>query len=198
MPGVYKGMPRAPKWSPEQDELLRKVWSDPAPLKTVLAQFPGRSCDSLVARGIRLGLPDRRLSIPAERTKQGVWPRIRAALEARRASIGDLAKAAGCSECTVKRFIKANRAQVHIGRYLRATGTSNVTALWVWGAGNDAKRPKPMTSQELKARYYRKLERERPEMIDQLRARARVRMATRAGRLVRRDPLVAALFGGAT
>lgn len=197
MAGGNKGMPRAPKWSPEEDELLRKVWADPVPLKTALGQFSRPSVDSLVARAITLGLPDRRLTIPAERTKQLMWPRIKEALKSRRSTVAELAERAGCSECTVKRFIKANRAEMRIARFLPAFEAGNVTAIWAWGAGEDATRPAPLTEQEMKARYRKKLERERPEEIDRIRAKARIRTAGNSGRLVRRDPLVEALFGAA-
>jgi hypothetical protein len=188
---------RAPNWTPEEDALLRKAWKKAAPLKTFTDQFSGRSANALVMRGIRLGLPDRRLKIPAKRTEQTIWPRIHAALKDRRSTVDELAALARCSKCTVRRFIKANRADMHIERFLPALGTRNVTAIWVWGAGKDAERPAPMTEAEQRARYKRKLERERPDALDRQRAKARLRAAKRDGRLVRRDPLVAALFGAA-
>lgn len=188
---------RAPEWTPEENALLRKVWKKPEPLKTVAHLFSGRSENALVMHGIRLGLPDRRRKMPGKRTAKTIWPRIEAALRVRPASLDELAALALCSNCTVRRFIKAKRADVHIAKYLPAIETRNVLALWVWGAGEDASRPPRMTEAELKARYKRKLERERPEELDRQRAKAQVRAARRAGRLVRRDPMVAALFGAA-
>lgn len=188
---------RAPAWTPEEDVLLRKVWKQTAPLKTVTHLFADRSTNAIVMHGIRLGLPDRRVKIPAKRTKQTIWPRIEAALKESRATVEELAARAGCSECSVRRFIKARRATVHIARFLPAVEVRTVTAIWAWGEGKDAARPVPLTSEEERARYKRRLERERPEELDRQRAKARLRAAKRAGRLVRRDPLVAALFGNA-
>ncbi|RQM48668.1 hypothetical protein EHZ19_10720 [Paraburkholderia bannensis] len=186
---------RAPEWTPEENALLRKVWKRPEPLKTVTHLFSGRSANALVMHGTRLGLPDRRRKMPGKRTAQTIWPRIEAILRARSASVDELAALARCSNCTVRRFIKAKRANVHIEKYLAAIETRNVLALWVWGGGEDAPRPPRMTEAEMKARYKLKLERERPEELDRQRAKARVRAARRNGRLVRRDPMVAALFG---
>ncbi|POR54554.1 hypothetical protein B0G62_102162 [Paraburkholderia eburnea] len=186
---------RAPEWTPAENALLRKVWKRSAPLKTVTHLFPSRSENAIVMHGIRLGLPDRRRKMPGKRTAETIWPRIEAALRVRPASLDELAALARCSNGTVRRFIKAKRTEVHIAKYLRAIGTRNVTALWAWGAGEDAPRPPRMTEAEQRARYKRKLERERPEELDRQRARARVRAARRDGRLVRRDPMVVALFG---
>lgn len=188
---------RAPKWTTDENARLRKVWGEPAPLKTVLDQFPLRSLAALIARGRDMKLPDRRRTMPAERTKQTSWARIRAVLQERRATIAELATLAACSQPTVRRFIKANREQMRICRYVPAGEDGKPTAVWAWGAGKDAKNPGPTPANVIAARYYRKLKRERPEMLDQLRARARIRMATKAGKFVRRDPLVAALFGAA-
>lgn len=188
---------RAPAWTPEEDALLRKVWKKPEPLKTVTHLFSDRSANALVMHGIRLGLPDRRLKTPAKRTKQTIWPRIHEALKGRRATVEELAVLAGCSESAVRQFIKANRPNMHIARFKPAVEARNVTAIWVWGAGKDAERPAPLTEAEQKARYKRKLERERPDELDRQRAKARIRAAKREGRLVRRDPMVAALFGAA-
>ncbi|PVX86454.1 hypothetical protein [Paraburkholderia unamae] len=197
MPGVYKGMPRAPKWSPEEDALLTKLWGEPAALKNVEHLFPLRTEAALVARGRDLKLPDRRRSMPAQRAAQGSGARIKAILESRPATAAELAALAVCSQPTVRRFITANRAEMRIARYLPNAGDGSPTAVWAWGAGRDAKRPAPKSREELSARYYRKLKRERLDKFDQLRAQQRVRAATKAGTLVRRDPLVAALFGGA-
>ncbi|MDE1139567.1 hypothetical protein [Paraburkholderia tropica] len=187
----------APKWTEEEDALLRKVWGEPAPLKTVLDQFPLRSLAALVARGRDMKLPDRRRAMPAERTKQTSWARLRAVLQSRRATIAQLAGLAICSQPTVRRFIRANRAEMRIARYLPPGEDGRPTAVWAWGAGEDARRPAPKSANEIAARYYRKLKRERPEVLDKIRARARVRHADRVGRLVRRDPAVAAMFGSA-
>ena len=73
------------------------------------------------------------------------------------------------------------------------TEEGNVESLFTGGYG-----PAPLTEAEQKARYNRRLERERPEALDRLRAKARLRAAKNSGRLVRRDPLVAALFGSAS
>jgi hypothetical protein len=197
MAGVYKGMPRAPKWSPEEDALLTKLWSEPAALKTVEHLFPLRTEAALVARGRDLKLPDRRRAIPAQRAAQGSGARIKAILESRRATTAELAVLAACSEPTVRRFISANRAEMHIARFLPAGEDGPGAAVWVWGAGRDAKRPPPKSRHELSKRYYRKLKRERFDKFDEIRAQQRIRAATKAGTLVRRDPLVAALFGSA-
>lgn len=197
MPGVYKGMPRPPKWSPEEDALLRKVWDEPAALKTVVHLFPLRTEAALIARGRDLKLADRRRALPAQRAAQGSHARIKAILETRRATTAELAMLAACSEPTVRRFIKAHRAEMRIGRFIPSGGDGSPTAVWAWGPGRDAKRPTPKSTTELSARYYSKMKRERPEKLDQIRAHQRIRAATKAGTFIRRDPLVAAFFGAA-
>ncbi|WP_156965948.1 hypothetical protein [Paraburkholderia bannensis] len=197
MTGIYRGMPRAPEWSPEEDALLRKVWDEPAALKTVVHLFPLRTEAALTARGRDLELADRRRAIPAKRAAQSSGARMRAILESRSATAAELAELAVCSEPTVRRFIGANRAEMHITRYLPTCGDGAPTAVWVWGAGRDAKRPTPKSRQELSKRYYRKLKRERIDKFDEIRAQQRKRAAEKRGTFVRRDPLVAALFGAA-
>jgi hypothetical protein len=46
--------------------------------------------------------------------------------------------------------------EIHIHSYRRDSPHGSPTTVWIWGAGTDAKRPKPQTS-AAKSRKYRKL-----------------------------------------
>lgn len=188
-------MPRMP-WTPEDDARLTAVWNDPAPIKTQLDKFPGRTEFALAARAGALELPDRRLMANNGRAAI-TFRRIQALIEADAGTIEELAARAFVSKATIRRFIEAHRADVHISTYRPRAADGYSPAVWTWGAGEDATRPPGKSPNEISLAYYRRIRRD-PFFRAKCSARARRRYETKKGRWVRRDPAAVALFGPAT
>jgi hypothetical protein len=182
-------------WPPELVETLRGIWTDPAPLKTQLHLFPGRTIGGLKAQAQALELPDRR-ALGRERAEQSSGTRIRAAMEAKPGTLEDLAARAMTSTTTVRNFVKRHRAEVHVKRYAPRAADGFRAAIWAWGVGKDAPWPKTDDKRECANRYYRKMRRD-PEWKARNAAKQRLNYAERTGKLVRRDAAAIAMFGEA-
>lgn len=188
-----KPHPRA--WLEEDDVLLTLLWADPAPLKTHLHRFPGRSYDSLIQRGKTLELPDRR-GMRLARSEATVGARIREQMELLPGTTLELSARAIASKRTVQNFIERHRAEVHIVDY-RPRGISGPPpAVFAWGVGEDLPRPGPQDQTVASRKYYRKRRRD-PYLRELDAARQRIRYAERTGKLAKRDVATIALFGEA-
>lgn len=55
----------------------------------------------------------------------------------------------------VNAYLKIMReaGEIHIHSYRRDTPHGSPTTVWIWGAGKDAKRPKPLTMAQVARRY---------------------------------------------
>lgn len=186
-------MPRA-RWLPEDDLRLTEVWKDPAALKTQIDKFPGRTELALIHRGAELKLPDRRLFANAARSVATTFARIEKLIKARPGSMEEIAVRANVSKATVRRFITANRGEMHILKYRPRAENGYRAAVWTWGPGKDAVRPKAKTPNEIALAYYRRNRRD-PVFKANRAARERLRHAVKTGQFVRRDPAAIALFG---
>jgi hypothetical protein len=186
-------MPR-PRWSPEEDARLTEVWKDPAPIKTQLDKFPGRSERALADRAAALKLPDRRLFANTARGAATTFARLQKLIEARPSTTDELAVRAHVSKKTAWRFVNAHRARMHISKYRPRAANGYAAAVWAWGAGEDAKPPRAKTPNEIALKYYRRIRRD-PIYKSKRQARGRIRYAIKTGRIVRRDPAALALFG---
>ncbi|SDR18736.1 hypothetical protein SAMN05443245_3413 [Paraburkholderia fungorum] len=193
---MIENLTRQP-WTPEADALLREVWAAPEALKTVLDRFPGRTEKALMTRGHELELPDRRIAMAAARAEQSTGARLKAAIALTPRTVDQMAAVAGTSTTTARRFVNRHRAEMHIKKFDVAPDDGYAAAMWIWGAGVDAKRRGAQSQPQISARYYRKLKRERPEVIDKIKAKNRIRYAEKVGKLVRRDPMTSALYGDA-
>jgi hypothetical protein len=187
-------MPRL-AWTTEDDARLTEVWADPAPIKTQLDKFPGRTEPALSARARELELPDRRSMIAAARVAV-TFEHVRLALATEPATREELASHAGVAVSTVRRFIKAHRAEVRILKYAPRGADGYAPAVWAWGAGDDAPRPKAKLPKENALAYYRRVRRD-PFVKAKRAARARLKYERKTGRFPRRDAAALALFGPA-
>ena len=187
-------MPRLP-WSPQDDARLTEIWKDLAPLKTHLDKFPGRSERALAERGTVLKLPDRR-GVASVWRGEVTFARIKSLLKARPSTREELAARACVSLSTVRHFTETHRADIHVLRYRPRGENGYAAAVWTWGAGEDAPRPKAKLPKEIALAYDRRIRRD-PFYRSKHAARARIRYAMKIGRFVRRDPAAVALFGPA-
>lgn len=183
-------------WLAEQDELLTRLWADPAPLKMHMHLFPGRTYDAIIARGKTLGLPDRRHGMRLARAEATTGARIREQMEACPGTALELATRAIASKRTVQNFIERHRAELHIVNYRPRGKSGPPPAVFAWGPGEDLPRPPPQDPCVAARKYYRKRRRD-PYVREKDAERQRIRYLERTGRLAQRDTAAIALFGNA-
>lgn len=113
----------------------------------------------------------------------------------------ELAAATAVGDRSMKSYLAALRGQmdgherrIRVRTWRRQYGTGGMyEAVFVLGAGPDAKHPKPLSNSARVKRYRARLKRERVEVYeDQLAHQRRKRAQARPAR---RDRMVAALFG---
>jgi hypothetical protein len=184
-------------WTDEEKAVLIDVWSRPEGLKRNLHLFSGRSIDSLKHKARSMGLPPRSTG-PANRGGPNEVLILKL-LELRPMDITEVAVKLGIWERPARFRLKALHAagKVHIDRYERFSPHGPAARMWALGPGVDAPRPKPIPQAQRQRELLHRMRREDPFAYERLLARKRLMELIRSGRLVKRDPAAAALFGGA-
>lgn len=177
------------RWSEEDKAILRDIWASPEPIESQVHRLPGRTVDHLrqKANALKLG------SKP--RGSQG-WKRIRAALQGgallTTQAIADIVHLSGQQ---VRELLDAAvlRGEVHVFDWVRVSRNGKAQKRYRLGAGQSAKEPAHFTAEQRQERWLNKQD---PHELFMRRRRYYVRKLADNGRLARRDPLTAALFGG--
>ena len=183
------------KWLPPDDEILREIWASRTPLKVTVARLPGRSVRSLERRAAELELPRRRQAVGTSDTRPA-FVALWAQLKKKRGTRIELAGRAGVTPQTAAVFIKHFRAQMHVGGW-RTSPHGPAAPIYVSGAGEDVPRPPRQTRSEICSRWWKRTKREWPDVAAARIAKTTFKRLERQGKVIRRDPAVAALFGPA-
>ncbi|MBR7929409.1 hypothetical protein [Burkholderia ambifaria] len=197
---MSKRPPRDSDWSHTEKMRLRYWWKKPDPIKTWADRFPGRTQGAIEGKAHEMGLPNRHVTARPQFAENTTGARIRDALVERPSTRAELEALKIASPSTICRFIRTHRASMHIHDYAERSGTDGYAAeIWAWGAGEDAPRPKAVSSTEASRRYYRKKSKSMRYRRAQA-ARQRERYHQKKGNLLRgaqpmRDEAAIALFG---
>jgi hypothetical protein len=185
------------KWTPEMKATLIAVWARPEALKRSLHLFEGCTVDSLKHKAHSMGLPPRS-SGPANRGGANEVLILKL-LELRPMDITEVAAKLGIWERPARFRLNALHAagKIHIDRYERFSPHGPAARIWALGPGVDAPRPKPIPNNKRQCDRVKRMRREDPSAYERLLARKRLMEGIRSGRLVKRDPAAAALFGTA-
>lgn len=192
--GIKQRMP----WSPEDDVRLTELWASTLPLKCIAEQFPYRTTVAVQKHGrYGLGLPDR--NGKRGRSTSIAWCAIQR--ELRKVPMGDskyLAMVTGYSRRQILLLLSEHHGagDLHIAGWVRYAPAGAWAARFALGKGVDAQKPEPLTRKEIDRRRTLRLSKDAEYQAARC-ARARVRYAIKTGSLVRRDPLIAALYGTA-
>ncbi|VVE31366.1 bacteriophage protein [Pandoraea eparura] len=189
-------MPYTTAWTTEERETLCQHWGDAGPVKRVLCPLlPKRSADAIVRYARFLGLP-KRPAYPKERFAPA-WEAIRTYMEAHpNKSAEQISNALAMSMSTVAKHLRAKHRvdEIHVSDWGRVGIVGPYAPHYTYGHGRNRMKPRPITAAQACARY-RDTVRKDPERLAIRNAKDRLRYAERTGNLVKRDPLVAALFG---
>lgn len=183
-------------WTKDEDDLLRKVWGTPGSIKAYARNFPDRTVRSVWSRALALNLGGK-----GPRTEHPN-PTRDAVLETLKKHPNldsvDLAEMTGCSRRSVMTALNMlHGSHIYVSGWIRRSDNGYWARRYSIGIQPDAPRPKPLTAKQLAKRAYARLKKEKPDYLAAKAAKARLRYAEKTGKLIRRDPLVAALFGGA-
>ena len=185
-------------WSLEDSARLTELWASALPLKCIAEQFPDRSVVAIQKHGrYTLGLPDR--NGKRGRIQSVAWLAIQR--ELCKVPMGDskyLALVTGYSRRQILLLLTTHhvRGDLHIAGWARYASAGNWSARYALGAGVDARKPEPIPASVADRRYKARVSKD-PALVAARNARARARYAIKTGRLIRRDPMVTALFGAA-
>lgn len=189
-------MPYTTAWTDEEEELLRQRWSDVGSIKRAICPYlPNRSAGAIASHAKQMKLP-KRPAYPKERYAPA-WESIRRHLQrCPNQSAEQIGEALGMSVSTVAKHLRAKHrsGEIHITDWSRTAVVGPFGAHYTYGTGRNRMKPRPITAAQACARY-RESVRKDPERQALRNAKDRLRYAERAGNLVKRDPLVAALFG---
>ncbi|VVE07137.1 hypothetical protein [Pandoraea terrigena] len=179
-------------WPPAEDKILCAIYASHETIASQLHLLPGHDLQSCKNRARVLEL---KKAVRVVETSKPVIVAAMAYYGVR--SAPDLAKLTKTHIVTVRRIIndmvKADEA--HIDGYAPATLNGMPTRLFKLGPGRNAPKPRTKTPSE-RVKAWEK--RQDPEELRVRRTRYATRRKAKLGRLIPpRDPLTAALFGGA-
>lgn len=176
------------RWSDEDKAILREIWKSTESIQSQVHRLPGRTAEHLRQKAKDLGLERKPRSAPG-------WKRIRDTLAGGRImTIQDLAEAVHLSTQQVRELLDAavERGDAHIFDWVRVSRNGHAQKRFKLGSGKNAKAPAHFTHAERQERWESKQD---PEELFIRRRRYYTRKLAETGKLVRRDPLTAALFG---
>lgn len=185
------------KWTQEKDDLLRKIWTEPGPVKIHADLFDGRSAHALIARASTLNLG------PRGKGMRGVTPlsdlSIRRELAARPMDAKELGAKTGIERSHVAHRLNEMHAagEVRIHSWDRFGASGRWARIWSIGPGKDAKKPVAPNPSDRERKRLQRQRREEPAKYEDRMARRRLNKQRREAKPARRDDLTAALFGAA-
>lgn len=176
------------RWSEEELQVVRDMWKSTVPTKLQAHKLPGRTVHSIERMAWKLGLEkkprghsemlievERLLSDGKPRTTQDVFKEI--------------AVDPGYAHVLMARLVREGRAHIAVWRQVGVNGQWQ--AIYLIGAGESAKKPRPMTQRQRTARY---LERVDPVELEIMKKKYNVRRRRVVPQV---DDLTQAFFGRA-
>ena len=175
------------KWSDEELAILAREWKNGKHIRLWRDLLPKRSDRAIHQKGMELyGARGRTY----ESGKSMTWRAIERVLaDGSMKSALEISAITGLDRNWVARELMNHYpAMVHIGGYGPRKEHGYGGRLWKLGRGKDAQRPIAKTPAEIERKRWRKLKKDRPDMIAARTARQKLQRAEKAGKLIRRDP----------
>lgn len=177
-------------WSPDEDALLRSLWGNGEPGKSIAAHFEGRSVASVLKHGYGdLHLGPRNCRRPAYFP---VWDGIQRELAGgAMLTANEIAARLKVTPHAVQKQLKLHHGTgVRVAGYLALSSKASCARRWKLGAGPDATPPERKSRREINRDHARRMRKD-PEYAARQNSRARLRYTEKAGKLIRRDPAAA-------
>jgi hypothetical protein len=141
-------------WTPEEDERVRRAWAAPKTYKDQMGMFPGRTWEAVRAHAKELGLgPKPQRSIRGESPATSVVIDLMCATN-RPMTVGQIVSATRVADRTVREILKKGHGTTfHVANYVRFGKSRIWQAKWSFGEGDDAAKPKPLSSSEARRNW---------------------------------------------
>jgi hypothetical protein len=138
-------------WTPEQDELLKKLWPTGESLKPYLELFGNRSYTTIIThahRNLQLGSrPKSARGVPGY-----AWDMIKEGLKKAPGTAPELIKRTGLTMAPVCKRLsdapKGKHGEIHILMWRKRSTGGDPVAVYAYGPGPNAKKPEPFTAHE--------------------------------------------------
>lgn len=134
-------------WTPQQDELLRRIWASGDRVREHMDGFGAHSWDAVIRRASTLGLGKRAAGPKGQTSIAPVL--ILKMLALRNADRFEIARATNINESTIHKHLLQMRCDglVHVGSWQRRTKSKITVPVFAAGGGEDApKPPRPSTA----------------------------------------------------
>lgn len=142
----------APKWKPEEDEIVRQIHASNMTAKEAVYLLPGRSHFSIMGRFQSLGLPRRggRGRSHYRWVEEAIVKLLSAGAPL---TVLEMAQATGASYHRIRIIMYEGRGtKWHIGGYTRVYCRGTQSPKWIIGPGPDAPKPPALTKAETNRR----------------------------------------------
>lgn len=174
-------------WTPEENKLLTEIWHSDKKLESYSEQFRGRTGASLYDHGTKILMLGPRRA-PADLEHSLSWQRIRALLHRRPMTARQISEAVGVGLTQVLDMLRIRHGKlVYVHDWSSQFTKGGPSQIWALGQEKDAKKPRPMTREQITQRYRDRLREEEPERIDAWVKRQKIREREKRGTLARRD-----------
>lgn len=173
-------------WTAEEDTILAANWTNGEHIRMWCDLLPNRTYRAIHQRGMeKYGARGRTYTSGNSVT----WRAIQRVLaDGAMKSALQIAQLTGLDRNWISRELRDHYPHaVHIGGYGPRPANGFCPRLWTLGAGKDAPKPVAMTHAEVSRRRWKRLKKERPEVIDARNARRKLRKLEEDGLLIRRD-----------
>lgn len=139
-------------WTTTQERDLRKLWVSDKSIKANLHLFGDHTYQAVIAHAQNLKLGKR--PRPVRSTYSAVWDEVRRLLESRmRLTAGEIAERLGFSHRHVTDILNVRHDEdesvIHIHAWKRAGQSGQWVPVWAWGDGDDAKKPRARTKDDI-------------------------------------------------
>jgi len=142
----------APKWKPEEDEIVRQIHASDKTAKESAHLLPGRSHFSIMGRFQSLGLPKRggRGRSHYRWVEEAI---IRLLSAGAPLTVLEMAQATGASYHRIRVTMYEGRGtKWHVSGYARVYARGTQSPKWMLGPGEDAPQPAPLSKAETNRR----------------------------------------------
>jgi hypothetical protein len=139
------------KWTEDEDSRLTALWASNRTAKSAVPEFPGRTFEALLKRAAHLGLD------PKSQSEAPTVQKIRECLKDGKArTAAEISDETGTDAHRIRicAYLMVDACEIHVESY---DGPYRA-AIFVYGPGENATKPEPLTEKERRLRHFAKVE----------------------------------------
>ncbi|WP_043345042.1 hypothetical protein [Cupriavidus basilensis] len=179
------------KWTEPELDVIRDIWRSGIPVKACMHLLPGRTCGAVKEKARELELPKK------SRKYSPTWEVLKHLMkDGKPLTALQASKLTGICAEQIRSLVSehVNDGSAHIVDWVRATRRGHLQAYFLPIPGESKPKPQKLTPREMQQRYRDKFD---PEDWHARQRKYVNRRYLKRGKLIRREPLLAAFFGSA-